>query len=292
MKLSAPLYVTGFLLMFSFKNSIVGKINRTTTLDSLGACQGVSYQNGKYFLYGDREVGVMRSYNLIGDSLAYDGNEYKFTVNGENAIIHPTGIAYSKGLPTFVGNSVRLNPEGTKWKAVINQINWEGFLKKKTLDENLISTIDDDACIQGTRPEYVKYKGKWFVATADYGDKNNEVRIYDPTLLANAKNTNEKGVLVKKFTCSAWVQNLYWLDKKGILVLVQNQIEGRKWRLTFLDLEKSIASGKESVIEIIDTDKADELEGFVFGENTEKGIAVSSSRKNNVSQMDFEWFGK
>ncbi|WP_421944205.1 hypothetical protein [Pedobacter sp.] len=292
MKLSAPLYVTGFLLMFSFKSSIVGKINRTTTLDSLGACQGVSHQNGKYFLYGDREVGVMRSYNLTGDSLAYDGQEYKFTVNGANAIKHPTGIAYHKGLPTFVGNSVRLNPEGTKWKAVINQINWEGFLKKKTLDENLISTIDDDACIQGTRPEYVKYKGKWFVATADYGDKNNEVRLYDPTLLAKAKSTNEKGVLVKKFTCSAWVQNLYWLDKKGILVLVQNQIEGRKWRLTFLDLEKSIASGKESVIEIIDTDKADELEGFVFGENTEKGIAVSSSRKNNVSQMDFDWFGK
>jgi len=292
MKLSAPLYVTGFLLMFSFKSSIVGKINRTTTLDSLGACQGISYQDGKYFLYGDREVGVMRSYRINSDTLIYDGNEYKFTVNGENAIKHPTGIAYHKGLPTFVGNSVKLNPEGTKWKAVINQINWEGFLKKKNLDENLISTIDDDACIQGTRPEYVKHKGKWLVATADYGNKNNEVRLYDPKLLAKAKNTNEKGVLVKRFTCSAWVQNLYWLDKKGILVLVQNQIEGRKWRLTFLDLEKSIADGKESVIDVIDTDKADELEGFIFGENAQNGIAVSSSRKNNLSFMNFEWFGR
>ncbi|WP_316739316.1 hypothetical protein [Pedobacter aquatilis] len=292
MKLSAPLYIIGFLLMISFKSAIIGKINRTSSLDSLGACQGISYQNGKYFLYGDREVGVMRSYRLSGDSLAYDGIEYKFTVKGENAIKHPTGIAYHKGLPTFVGNSVRLNPEGTKWKAVINQINWEGFLKKKTLDENLISTIDDDACIQGTRPEYVKHKGKWFVATADYGNKNNEVRLYEPKLLAKAKSTNEKGILVTKFSCSPWVQNLFWLEEKGILVLVQNQIEGRKWRLTFLDLEKSIADGKEAVIDVIDTDKADELEGFVFTDNTEKGIAVSSSKKNNVSFMNFGWFGR
>jgi phage gpG-like protein len=53
---------------------------------------------------------------------------------------------------------VRLNPEGTQWKAVIYQVDWKGLQTTRKLDNNLISTIDDDACIQGTRPEYVQYK--------------------------------------------------------------------------------------------------------------------------------------
>jgi hypothetical protein len=155
------------------------------------------------------------------------------------------------------------------------------------LDGNLVKSIEDDACIQGTRPEYVNYKGKWFVATADYGNKANEVRLYNPIALSKASKTSEKGILYKKFTCSPWVQNLHYIAAKGILVLIQNQIEGRKWRLTFLDLEKSLVSGQESVIKVIDTDKPDELEGFTFTDKADKGIAVSSSRKNNVSFMDF-----
>lgn len=264
-----------------------GKITKIVTIDSLGACQGVSHQNGRYFLYGDREVGVMREYQLQKDSLIYQQKEYRFTVKGENIIKHPTGIAYHKGLPTFVGNSVRQNAAGTVWKAVINCINWDGFLKSKTLDGNLIKTIEDDACIQGVRPEYVRYKGNWFVATADYGNKTNEVRLYNPKALSKANKTSEKGILFKKFTCSPWIQNLHWIADKGILVLIQNQVEGRKWRLTFLDLEKSLSIGHESVIAVIDTDKTDELEGFTFTNEAEKGIAVSSSRKNNVSFMDF-----
>ncbi|RQO79354.1 hypothetical protein DBR40_03050 [Pedobacter sp. KBW01] len=266
-----------------------GKIAKNITLDSLGACQGITYQNGSYFLYGDREVGVMREFKLQKDSLSYQHKEYRFTIKGENMIKHPTGIAHHKGLPTFVGNSVRQNEAGTLWKAVINCINWDGFLKTGTLDDNLLKTIDDDACIQGARPEYVKYKGKWFVATADYGNKANEVRLLNPQALAKATKTSESGVVVQKFTCSPWVQNLHWIESKGILVLIQNQVEGRKWRLTFLDLEKSIATGHEAVLSVIDTDKPDELEGFTFTDRAEKGIAVSSSRKNNVSFMDFSW---
>jgi hypothetical protein len=287
MKTLNPILVLIVMFFVARYHKTDGKITKTITVDSLGACQGISYQNGRYFLYGDREVGVMRGYKLQKDSLIYQHQEYRFTVKGENIIKHPTGIAYHKGLPTFVGNSVKQNAEGTVWKAVINCINWQGFLKTKTLDENLVKTIEDDACIQGTRPEYVNYKGKWFVATADYGNKANEVRLYNPEALSKANKTSEKGILFKKFTCSPWVQNLHYIADKGILVLIQNQIEGRKWRLTFLDLAKSINSGKESVIKVIDTDKLDELEGFTFTDKTSKGIAVSSSRKNNVSFMEF-----
>jgi hypothetical protein len=287
MKTLNPILVLIVMFFVARYHKTDGKITKTITVDSLGACQGISYQNGRYFLYGEREVGVMREYKLQKDSLTYQNKEYRFTVKGDNIIKHPTGIAYHKGLPTFVGNSVKQNAEGTVWKAVINCINWEGFLKTRKLDGNLIKTIEDDACIQGTRPEYVNYKGKWFVATADYGNKANEVRLYHPTALSKASKTSEKGILFKKFTCSPWVQNLHWIADKGILVLIQNQIEGRKWRFTFLDLDKSLASGQESVIKVINTDKLDELEGFTFTDQADKGIAVSSSRKNNVSFMDF-----
>jgi len=291
MKTLNPILVLIVMFFVGRYNNTDGKITKTITVDSLGACQGISYQNGRYFLYGDREVGVMRGYKLQKDSLIYQHQEYRFTIKGENIIKHPTGIAYHKGLPTFVGNSVKQNAEGTVWKAVINCINWQGFLKTKTLDGNLFKTIEDDACIQGTRPEYVNYKGKWFVATADYGNKANEVRLYNPAALSKANKTSEKSILFKKFTCSPWVQNLHYIADKGILVLIQNQIEGRKWRLTFVDLEKSIIKGQEVVLNVIDTDKADELEGFTFTNKTEKGIAVSSSRKNNVSFMDFGFGG-
>ncbi|MEJ5963194.1 hypothetical protein [Pedobacter immunditicola] len=280
-----PSLICSGLLFFS--QQVVAQVSRTFTIDSLGACQGISRQDEKYFLYGDREVGVMREYRLGQDTLLNQHKEYRFTINGKNVIKHPTGIAWKPGMPTIVGNSVRQNAEGTRWKAILYSINWDGFLKKRTLDGNLISTIEDDACIQGSRPEYVKYKGKWYVATSDYGNKQNEVRLYDPEALKTASKTSEKGVLFKKFKCSPWVQTLHWDEKTGNLILVQNQIEGRKWRLSFLDLEKSIESGKEVVLKVVEPDLQDELEGFTFTADPKKGIAVSSSRKNNVSVVNF-----
>jgi hypothetical protein len=260
------------------------KLVRAITIDSLGACQGISYQNGRIFLYGDREVGMIREFKMVNDSLVYQHKEVKLTQNGQDVINHPTGIAYNGSGPTFIGNSIRLNAEGTKWRAVIYCVNWKGLLQSGTLDENLINTIEDDACIQGTRPEYVKYNNKWYVATADYGDHGNEVRLYDPEKLKKASKTSEDGVVFKKFICTAWVQNLHWIASKGILVLVQNKIEGRQWRLTYIDLKRSIETGKQVVVNQVDSiDRPDELEGFSFIGDEKDGIAVTSSRKNNVN---------
>ena len=255
-------------------------IARLQTLPEVGAAQGVSHVAGQIFVYGDREVGMMRRY-LSQDSLTYSGDEYLFTVDGKDLINHPTGIAHTSGEPTFIGNSIRLNKEGTRWKAVIYAVDWDGFLRTKTLDKNLLATIEDDACIQGTRPEYVSYQGEMMVATADYGPSENEVRLYHPDKLLKAKKTSEPGVMVGKFTCSPWVQNLHWIADEGILVLVQNQIEGRLWRLTFLDLAASMKAGKEVVLRRLDFDRKDELEGFcLLGSSL--GIAVSSSETQNA----------
>jgi len=266
------------------------KIEHAYTVDSLGACQGISYQEGRYFLYGDREVGMVREFRMQGDSLVYINKEIRLTLHDTDVINHPTGFACHGAAPFFIGNSIRLNKEGTLWRAVIYCVDWAGLQRTGTLDGNLLNVIEDDACIQGTRPEYIQYNKKWYVATADYGDKGNEVRLYDPAALAKAKKTSEKGVLYKKFTCTPWVQNLYWMADKGQLVLIQNQIEGRKWRFTYIDLALSIASGKQEVLKVVDIDeRMDELEGFTFLPGYQKGIAVSSSRRNNVNMMSINW---
>lgn len=259
------------------------------TVDSLGACQGAAMIEGTLYLYGDREVGMMRAYQVRQDSLIYQNREWKMTVDGADLINHPTGIAWQPKMPVFIGNSIRLNKEGTMWKAVIYQIDWAGFQRTGTLDGNVLNTIEDDACIQGTRPEYVRHKNKWYVATADYGDKKNEVRLYDAQLLKKAKKTSQQGVLVARFDCGPWVQNLHWIEEKGILILVQNQIEGRKWRFTFLDLEKSLAEGKQHVIRTVDMDKTDELEGFTMLNSAGSGVAVTSSRKQNAHLVKIAW---
>ena len=264
-------------------------VTKSVSVDSLGACQGVSFLNGKAYLYGDREVGIIRAYTVNQDELTYTGQEVKLTVKGDDVINHPTGIAWQKNGPTFIGNSIRLNPEGTKWRAILYAVNWDDLLRTGTLDGNLLNTIEDDACIQGTRPEFVQYRNKTYVATADYGNRANEVRLYDPTRLATAKKTSEPGVLAKKFTCSPWVQNLHWIPEKGVLLLIQNQVEGRRWRFTFVDLAKSIESGKEVVFKTIDIDKADELEGFTLLSGLNKGLAVTSSPTNNVHFIHLDW---
>jgi len=267
-------------------------LTQSATIDSLGACQGVYYQRNKAYLYGDREVGVIRTYTVGASALSYTGEEVKLTIDGRDVINHPTGIAHTQTGPTFIGNSVRpaeASPKGTKWRAVIYSINWDGLLRTRTLDGNLLNTIDDDAAIQGTRPEYVRYQNKGYVATADYGNNGNEVRLYDPARLAKAKRTSEPGMVVKKFTCSPWVQNLHWIEARGVLVLIQNQLEGRRWRFTFLDLNRSIEAGREQVIKTIDVDKADELEGFALLGTQHAGLAVTSSRVDNAHFVNLSW---
>jgi hypothetical protein len=259
------------------------------TIDSLGACQGAAFIEGKLYLYGDREIGMIREYLVKSDSLSYQKKELRLTQGDSDLINHPTGIAWRKRMPVFIGNSIRLNKQGTLWKAVIHQVDWAGLKKTGTLDGNVLNNIDDDACIQGTRPEYVRYKGKWYVATSDYGGKSNEVRLYDPNALSKAKKTSEKGVLITKFNCGPWVQNLHWMDEKGLLILIQNQIEGRKWRFTFIDLEKSIAQGSQHIIRSIDIEKSDELEGFTLLPNKKAAVAVTSSREGNVHLMKMNW---
>lgn len=65
------IYVSIVLLCFmSFMQQKIGmKIGKSITTDSLNACQGISWQKDRVFLYGDREVDLVRQYKLINYSL-------------------------------------------------------------------------------------------------------------------------------------------------------------------------------------------------------------------------------
>jgi hypothetical protein len=281
-------WIIGFIFWPLFIQSQTNSgwmIRRSLTIDSLGACQGIARIGDIYFLYGDRECGIIRPYKKSGDSLFSAGNEIRLTINDSDFINHPTGIAYREGYPVFIGNSIRLNKEGTLWKAVIASVDWQGLLKSGTLDGHLIHTIEDDACIQGTRPEYVRVRNRWWVATSDYGPGPNEVRLYHPRRLASSKRTSDRGVLKFKFSCTPWVQNLHWIDEQGLLVLIQNQIEGRRWRFTVVDLEASVKRKLAVVTAAFDLDRNDELEGFTLTSTPGEAIGVSSSRRANVNLM-------
>ncbi len=252
------------------------------TVESVGAAQGLEHRDGKVYVIGDADVGVMREYIIERNRLLrFTGREVRLTIGGADKLPHPTGLTFHPQFGTWLGNTV--NRKGN-----IVLLDWEKLLKQGTLDGAIKHEVADDAAVNGTRPEFVRLGTRWFIATSDYGDQGNQIRLYDPAKLTTAAKTSEPGVLIHKFHCGAWVQSLHWIDEKGWLVLVQNQIEGLKWRLTFVDLKRSVAGGKVEVVETIDFDPPDELEGFhMIGRK--RGLMISSSRLRNLAFADFQW---
>jgi hypothetical protein len=160
-------------------------------------------------------------------------------------------------------------------------IDWARALASGTLDGAIQATVADDLAVNGTRPEFVRVGERWLVATADYGAVANEIRIYDPQRLKTATRTSEPGVLVYRFRSSPFVQTLHWLDSPGLLVLVQNQRTGQGWRLTVVDLARSIAAGQQVVTQTIDLSPQDELEGFHLVAPG-RGLFLTSSSLHNL----------
>lgn len=106
MKITDWAVVVLFMLLIAMLPSFTVDADMTITqsysVDSLGACQGVSKQNGTVFLYGDREAGIIRAYTIENDSLVYLHKEMKLTINDTDVINHPTGIAYHGNNPVFI----------------------------------------------------------------------------------------------------------------------------------------------------------------------------------------------
>ena len=246
-----------------------------TTVEGLGAGQGVEVRDGKVYLYGDASTGVLREYDVVGNSaLNFTGRQILLTAGGRDLVPHPTGLTTAPDGSTLIGNTV--SEQGT-----ILLIDWARALANGTLDGSVQATIADDLAVNGTRPEIVRVGARWLVATADYGAVANEVRIYDPERLKTATRTSEPGVLLYRFRCSPYVQTLHWIDAESLLVLVQNQGAGQGWRLTVVDLARSIAAGQQVATQTIDLSPQDELEGFHLLAPG-RGLFLTSSPTANV----------
>lgn len=260
------------------------------TCEGLGACQGASIHDGFVYLYGDlyqkdhqSGPGVIRQYSVGSDEhglphLNYTGLQILLTRHGENLINHPTGLTWNPTFGTYLGNTVTKTKKGT-----IYHLNWTQMIIDHTLDNAVLNVIDDDLAIQGCRPEFVRHGDRWLLATADYGQVKNAVRMYDPAALAAAMSTSAAGVLVEQHPCTPWVQQLHWIDSRAVLIIAQNQIEGRRWRITPVQPWQFNGSADfRNVIPDNDFPFQTELEGFSTLD-LEYCVLVTSSATNNVT---------
>lgn len=252
------------------------------TMTGLGSAQGIflQYQTGQaiadIWLYGDAQTGVAHQYKLQTEpmlKLVPTGRHIQFTRKGIDVAPHPTGWTHRPGMPMFLGDTV--NQKGLIF--TLNPQVWN----QSTLDGVIENTAIDDLSLNGTRPEYVRYKNKWVIATTEYGDEGNELRLYDPEALTKVTRASNPHALIAKWPCGPWTQTLHWVDEFQTLVFVQNQIAGLKYRLVCA----KFIEGQLQQCQPVDLPfPVDELEGFAYlGGKQQLCLLLSSSRKQNVT---------
>lgn len=264
-------------------------ISRQTVL-GFGYGQGIAHRDGLLYLYGDfrgqnasldtpeDDYGCIREYTLAGlpdePRVEWTGREIRLTRDGVNVAPHPTGLTFHPELGCFMGDTV--NQEG-----LIFHLDFDRALADGNLNEAILNITLDDAAINGCRPEFVRHEGRWLIASSDYGNEQNEVRLYDPEVLARSTRVSRPGALVERFDASPFVQTLHWLDDDEQLVLVQNQTPGRRYRLTFTTLSGDLR--RFAPIDIADLD--DELEGlYVHEQGGERYVVMLSAyQEDNVT---------
>ena len=157
----------------------------TRTIEGLGAMQGVSFRDGKIYLYGDvwdakPRVGVIREFTT---DYKPTGRVVWLRRDGKPLLLHPTGLTWHDRWGTFLGDTVNK-------KAAIYRLDWKRAWQDGNLDRAILDIIEDDAAVNGCRPEFVTLAGKPYLATADYGDVRPEVRLYDPEKMLASKRTS------------------------------------------------------------------------------------------------------
>jgi hypothetical protein len=254
------------------------------TIPDLGAAQGVEYDGSRLYLFGDVPspgVGILREYTLSESPCPTPTGRFaRLTIGSRNVISHPTGLTSRKPWGTFLGNTV-------KRVGTIYSFDLPSLIARGSLGAVPHHVIEDDLAVQGTRPEFVRLGDRWLIATGDYGDhtrlaRPNAIRLYDPSSLQRASRTSQAGVLVASFPSGPWVQSLHWNDATGELILVQNTTEGLGWRLTYVDLQRSVERAQQVSTRVLTLPPADELEGFHFLEEG-RAVFITSSERDNVT---------
>jgi hypothetical protein len=242
-------------------------VEKSITDTGLGAVQGVVARDGKVYAYGDvfraePRVGVIREYT---EHFEPTRRVVWLRRGGKPTIVHPTGLTWHERWGTFLGDTVK-STDPTRSRGLIYRLDWERAWKDGNLDQAVVAVIDDDAAINGCRPEFVSIDGRALLATADYGDVRPEIRLYDPAALLAAGRSSAPGVVAGRILCGPFNQNLHWDAASGELTCVQNVIVGRGWRLDVLNLSRAVADGRVDGpgvrLRRLTFSSHDELEGY------------------------------
>jgi hypothetical protein len=252
----------------------------TRTMPGLGAMQGVSFHENKVYLFGEvwdarPRVGVLREYTKDYEPT---GRVVWLRQNGKPLLRHPTGLTWHERWGTFLGDTVNR-------KAIIYRFDWAKAWQDGNLNHAVLDVIDDDAAVNGCRPEFVTVGTQDYLATSDYGDVRPEVRLYDVEKLLKAKRSSAPGVVAHRILCGPFNQSLHWDSAHGQLTCVQNVIAGRGWRLEVFDLARAVADGRANGpgvrVRVQTFQPHDELEGYRPLPDG-RGLFVTSSGKNNL----------
>ncbi|MGE0621662.1 MAG: hypothetical protein AB7I04_01660 [Pseudomonadales bacterium] len=241
----------------------------------VGAAQGLDVMNDVIWIIGDADTGVARAFSLAahGD-LEPTGARIALTENGGNLVPHPTGLTSQSGVGTFLGNTV-----GGRGEILL--VDWDMAAANGTLDGAVLNVVQDGEAREGSRPELVWTDNRWLLASADYGDDRNEVRLYDPDFLLSAADTTEANVLVARYPSPPYVQSLHYWAAEDVLILVRNRKSGEGWRLTCVDVTATWSSGALVVVDELEPGAPGELEGLHVVDG-ERVLMVTSSRSNNA----------
>jgi hypothetical protein len=262
-------------------------VERSITDLGLGAVQGVVVRDGKVYAYGDLfrpepRVGVIREYTT---QLEPTGRVVWLRRGGEPLITHPTGLTWHDRWGTFLGDTVKSATDPTRSRAVIYRLDWERAWKDGDLSASVRDVIEDDAAVNGCRPEFVSVGGRPLLASADYGDVRPEVRLYDPGAMLAAGRTSAPGVVAHRVLCGPFNQNLHWDAESGHLTCVQNVVAGRGWRLDVLDLSRAVADGRADGPGVrmrrLTFMPHDELEGY-WPLADRRGLFAVARRRDNL----------
>ena len=247
------------------------------THGGLGAARGVAVRDGFVYVLGARDTGLIREYRVPDRALCleYTGRELRLTQDGRELIPDPSGLTHHPEHGTYLGGTL-------DERSVLVSIDWQRLLDDGNLDHAVLHIVEDDLATGGTRPEFVRFAGRWLLATADNGATDGHVRLYDPLVLAAAQRTSDPDVLVAEIPCGPSVQALHWIDGRELLVLVQNRTAGLGWRLTFVQFGRDNDFRLARPFEHFPTQ--DGLRG-VHAWGADRLIFVTASAVRNV------WFG-
>jgi hypothetical protein len=266
-------------------------VQQSVTDEGLGAVQGVVLRGGMIYAYGDLmganpRIGVIREYS---EGFVATGRVVWLRRGGKPLILHPTGLTWDDRWGTFLGDTIKTS-DPAKSRALIYRLDWDRAWKDGDLDGAILDVVEDDAAINGCRPEFVTLGGRRLLATADYGDVHPEIRLYDPETLLSTGRSSAPGVVTHRVICGSFNQNLHWDEKSGHLICVQNVIAGRGWRLDELDLSKAVtdgrADGPEVRVQRSTFPSHDELEGF-WPLSSKQGLFAVARRRDNLLRGRF-----